>query len=139
WALRSGCSRRRRCAASRRSALRWGPPGTVAETTPGQPGGTPRSPSTPYHRRPYGCSVPASYPHRVVGVYLETGTKRVFACALDWPGWCRSAKNAGEALDQLAAYTPRYAPVAAHAALKLPAGAAGALDVVDKVRGSATT
>ena len=23
-------------------------------------------------------------------IYLELGTKRVFACALEWPGWCRT-------------------------------------------------
>lgn len=28
-----------------------------------------------------------------VAVHLETGIKLVFACALDWPGWCRSARD----------------------------------------------
>lgn len=27
-------------------------------------------------------------------VYLEAGKKRVFACAADWPGWCRSGRGA---------------------------------------------
>ena len=26
-------------------------------------------------------------------VYLELGTKRVFACALEWPGWCRGGRD----------------------------------------------
>jgi hypothetical protein len=26
-------------------------------------------------------------------VYLETGQKRVFAAAVDWPGWCRSGRD----------------------------------------------
>ena len=28
-----------------------------------------------------------------VETYLEVGAKRVFAGALDWPGWCRSARR----------------------------------------------
>jgi len=34
----------------------------------------------------------------VTGVYLETGTKRVFACAVDWPGWCRPGRGEEQAL-----------------------------------------
>jgi hypothetical protein len=41
-------------------------------------------------------------------VYLETGPKRVFACALDWPGYCRSGKTDEEALATLAEYGDRY-------------------------------
>ena len=37
-------------------------------------------------------------------VYLELGRKRVFACALDWPGWCRSGSSPEAALDALAGY-----------------------------------
>ncbi|MGH9224443.1 MAG: hypothetical protein ACRD2W_11845 [Acidimicrobiales bacterium] len=40
-------------------------------------------------------------------VYLEVGSKKVFASALDWPGWCRSAKTEEEALETLATYVPR--------------------------------
>ena len=40
----------------------------------------------------------------VVPVYLEAGNTRVFACSLDWPGWCRRAKTDERALDDLAAY-----------------------------------
>src|SRR3954466_750192 len=29
----------------------------------------------------------------VLRVYLESGKKWTFACALDWPGWCRRAKG----------------------------------------------
>jgi len=45
----------------------------------------------------------------VVPVDLEVGNTRVFACALDWPGWCRRAKTDEEALEALASYAPRYA------------------------------
>ena len=72
-------------------------------------------------------------------VYLECGTKRVFAAALEWPGWCRSGRDEGLALEALAAYTPRYAAVAAEAGARFPAGAAKAFDVVERLPGSATT
>lgn len=76
---------------------------------------------------------------RKTDVYIETGTRRVFACALDWPGWCRSAKDEQGALDALAAAGPRYADVAEEAGLPLPEGAADALQIVARVKGSATT
>jgi hypothetical protein len=34
-----------------------------------------------------------------VDAYLEVGAKRVFAGALDWPGWCRSARDEEGALE----------------------------------------
>jgi hypothetical protein len=56
-------------------------------------------------------------------VYLELGTTRVFACSLDWPGWCRRAKTEEEALEVLAEYAPRYAVVAKRAGLRFAAKA----------------
>jgi hypothetical protein len=71
-------------------------------------------------------------------VYLETGAKRTFAVALDWPGWARSGKTGEEALDTLADYLSRYAPVAKKAGFDL--GAADTeFDVVETVAGNATT
>ena len=52
-------------------------------------------------------------------VYLELGKKRVFACALDWPGWYRSGKTEDEAIARLAEYAPRYA-VVAEAGVRFP-------------------
>jgi len=77
-----------------------------------------------------------------VPVYLEVGAKRVFAGALEWPGWIRSAKTEDQALDALAAFAPRYAPVAALAGLALPSapqGASAQFEVVERVGGNATT
>jgi hypothetical protein len=51
-------------------------------------------------------------------VYFQLGRSRVFACAVDWPGWCRRAKTEEEALDALADYAARYAPVVERAGLK---------------------
>lgn len=77
---------------------------------------------------------------RGVPVYLEVGSKKTFACAVDWPGWTRPARTEEEALETLAAYADRYEAVAAAAGLKLPAAATrGALDVVARLKGGATT
>ena len=72
-------------------------------------------------------------------VYLELGKKRMFACAFDWPGWCRSGKTEDEAVVRLAEYAPRYAVVAAEAGLALSPDVVEALVVVERVPGSATT
>jgi hypothetical protein len=59
------------------------------------------------------------------GVYLEQGKRWVFACALEWPGWCRRGRSEDLALEALAGYAPRYAEVARRAGLAFPPGAAG--------------
>lgn len=41
-------------------------------------------------------------------VVVETGDKRVFATAIDWPGWSRSARTRDEALQTLVDYCARY-------------------------------
>jgi len=69
-------------------------------------------------------------------VYLEVGAKRVFACAYDWPGWCRSGRDEDAALEALRAYVPRYAVVAKAAGLKAPDDR---LEVVERLKGSAST
>jgi hypothetical protein len=68
----------------------------------------------------------------VVPVYLEVGKTRVFACSLDWPGWCRRAKTDDEALDALADYALRYAVVAQRAGARFPAAVA-TFDVVERI------
>ena len=72
-------------------------------------------------------------------VYLEAGSRRVFACSLDWPGWCRAAKTDEEALEALAAYAERYAVVPTRAGVRFPANAAKSFDVVERLPGDATT
>ncbi len=73
-----------------------------------------------------------------ISVYLEVGSKKVFACALKWPGWCRSAKTAEEALDELAAYADRYKVVADKAGVRFPKSATD-FEVVQRVKGDTTT
>lgn len=72
-------------------------------------------------------------------VYLEVGAERTFACALDWPGWCRAARTGQLALEALAAYAPRYRVVADEAGIALAARVADAFEVVERVKGDATT
>ncbi len=72
-----------------------------------------------------------------VRVCLELGRTRVFASALDWPGWARSGKGEEAALDALESYAARYRPVTARAGVRFPARPG--LSVVDRVAGDATT
>jgi hypothetical protein len=44
-----------------------------------------------------------------IPIYLEVAPKKVFAGAIDWPGWCRSGRDEEGAVAALAAYAPRYA------------------------------
>lgn len=72
-------------------------------------------------------------------VYLEVGSTRVFAAALDWPGWCRSGRTEELAQEALAAYVPRYATVATRARAAFPRSVADAFDIVERVPGSGAT
>jgi hypothetical protein len=73
-------------------------------------------------------------------VYLEVGAKRVFACAVDWPGWCRSGRDEDAALQALLDYGPAYAAVLRGTRLGFRAPARpGELRVVERLEGTATT
>jgi hypothetical protein len=76
---------------------------------------------------------------KATAVYLEVGKKRVFACALDWPGWCRSGKTEELALETLAAYAPRYAVVAERAHVRPGPKSGDGFDVVERLAGSSGT
>jgi hypothetical protein len=47
-----------------------------------------------------------------IPVAVEETPKRSFATAIDWPGWSRSGKTVAAALEAVAAYADRYAPIA---------------------------
>ncbi|MEU6716627.1 hypothetical protein ABZ897_34620 [Nonomuraea sp. NPDC046802] len=72
----------------------------------------------------------------MTSIYLETGTKKVFACSIEWPGWCRIARSEEEAVDRLMEYTPRYRVVASRAGLEFEPGEPA---VVARVPGSDVT
>ncbi|MCG5217508.1 hypothetical protein [Streptosporangium sp. KLBMP 9127] len=69
-------------------------------------------------------------------VYLELGPKKVFACSLDWAGWCRIGGSEEAALDALAEYAPRYRVIAERAGLSFEPGD---LEVAERVKGGTTT
>lgn len=69
-------------------------------------------------------------------VYLELGKKKVFAGAVDWPGWSRGGRSEEEALSALLRYGPRYAAVVARAGLELEPLA---FTVVERLPGGAGT
>jgi hypothetical protein len=75
-----------------------------------------------------------------IDVYLEIGQKKIFAGALDWPGWCRAARDEPSALAALAACAPRYARIIAGSSLDFsPPDKPAALTVVERLTGNATT
>jgi predicted RNase H-like HicB family nuclease len=78
---------------------------------------------------------------KAIPVYLEAGDKKVFACSIDFPGWCRSGKTEEEALEALAAYAPRYAEVAKRARVAFPAPTkvGERFEVVERVKGKGAT
>ena len=72
-------------------------------------------------------------------VYLEVGKKKVFACAVDWPGWARAGRTEEDALEALSLYVPRYAVVTDAAGVRFPSTVARSFDVVERLVGNATT
>ena len=75
-----------------------------------------------------------------IPVYLEVGRKKIFAGALDWPGWCRAAGNEEAALAALAAYAPRYAKIFSRAAIDfVPPDDPAAFAVVERLEGNSKT
>lgn len=75
-----------------------------------------------------------------VPVYLEVGSKRTFACAVDWPGWCRSGTDEMAALQALLDCGPGYAAVIRSARLGFTAPTRlEQLRVVERLKGNATT
>lgn len=75
-----------------------------------------------------------------LNVYLEVGSRRTFAAALDWPGWCRMGRDEATALQTLFEYGPRYARILRSARLGFQAPKdVLAFVVVEQLKGNATT
>jgi len=75
-----------------------------------------------------------------IDVYLESGEKRTFAGAVDWPGWCRSGPDEASALQALVDYGARYARIlrAEEFAFQAPISIS-AFNVIERIKGNATT
>jgi hypothetical protein len=73
-------------------------------------------------------------------IFIESGNKRVFAGAVEWPGWCRSGRDDASAIQTLLDYGARYSRVVASARLGFDAPEeASCLRVVERVAGNSTT
>ena len=73
-------------------------------------------------------------------VYLEVGSKKTFAGAVEWAGWCRSGRDAAAALQALLLYAGRYQGVLQGTGLVLAAPAdVESLTIVQRLAGNSTT
>ncbi|MDQ3656749.1 MAG: hypothetical protein M3457_16945 [Chloroflexota bacterium] len=71
---------------------------------------------------------------------IEQGSKKVFASALDWPGWSRAGKKTTDAaIDELLAYRTRYNKVLRLAGIAAIPDLGDHVDVVDTVEGAGVT
>ena len=73
-------------------------------------------------------------------IYLEIGQKKVFAVAIDWPGWCRYDRDEKSAIKVLSDNGTRYAKVLRPTDLvfKFPETPAS-FNIVERVEGNSTT
>jgi hypothetical protein len=73
-------------------------------------------------------------------VYLERGAKRVFAGAIEWPGWTRGGRDDDAAIEALVVHGPRYAAVvgSVHPSFRAPSDPSD-VHIVERLKGDATT
>jgi hypothetical protein len=78
-----------------------------------------------------------------IPIYVEAGSKRVFAGAVEWPGWERGGRDEQAALEALVAYFPRYRLAVGGAAEALEGldepQAIADLEVIERLTGNSTT
>lgn len=68
------------------------------------------------------------------------GSKRTFAGAVQWPGWCRAGRNEQEAVAALAAYGDRYGSVVVRTVSKFKAPKdASAFMIIKRLKGNTGT
>lgn len=75
-----------------------------------------------------------------INVAVETGKKKTFAGAIDWPGWSRGGKDEITALQALVDYGPRYAKIlgSKQFGFRVPT-ALSDISVVERHAGNSTT
>jgi hypothetical protein len=74
-----------------------------------------------------------------VDVYLEVGSKKTFAGAVEWAGWCRSGRDEAAALQALLLYAGRYQGVLPGTGLVIAAPADINPTIVQRLAGNSTT
>jgi hypothetical protein len=76
----------------------------------------------------------------VTAIYLESGAKRTFASAVEWPGWSRGGRSEQVAIAALAAYGARYKAVVRSAAPTFVApNDTSEFKIVKRLKGNAGT
>jgi len=76
----------------------------------------------------------------LTNVFIETSRKKTFACAMDWPGWCRSDKDEETALQALYDSGARFAKVLSISNIEFsPPPNVSDLIVCERVEGNSTT
>lgn len=74
-----------------------------------------------------------------IAIGVESTPKRVFASALEWPGWSRAGRDEATALAALAGSADRYAAAAREALIPLGPITAGQLEVEERRPGTPAT
>lgn len=75
-----------------------------------------------------------------IRTFIETGRKRTFAAAIDWPGWCRRSRDESTALEALLESGPRYQEVISRSTLPFQSPSdIKYFNVIERVPGSSTT
>jgi hypothetical protein len=75
-----------------------------------------------------------------IEVFVESGKKKTFAGAVDWPGWCRGGWDEAGVLKALVDYGPRYAQALRGRGIDFqPPGDVAGLVVVERQAGNSTT
>ena len=73
-------------------------------------------------------------------IYLEIGKKKVFAGAVEWPGWCRPGRDEEASIQALFKSGPRYSQILQSAELGFEAPEkTSSFNVVERLVGNSTT
>src|SRR5512141_2740136 len=75
-----------------------------------------------------------------IPAYLAERSKRTFASAVEWPGWCRVGRDEASALQALLDYAPRYGAAIRSARLGFDVPKAlSEFKVLERLKGDMTT
>ncbi len=75
-----------------------------------------------------------------IEIYIETGKRKTFAVATDWPGWGRWGKSEDAALSSLLDYGARYAAILQPAQMPFaPPSSGDAFTIIERLPGNTTT
>jgi hypothetical protein len=73
-------------------------------------------------------------------IFIESGQRKIFAGAVDWPGWCRYGRDEDAVLQALIDYGPRFARVLQASGIEFQAPTSVSdLVAAERHTGSATT